>query len=143
MRAPVELHYNNAVNNREGRMSALIRMQNWLVVTITGLALAGPAFGLDRIAAPDVNPEKADGDCAKDEISVKGTVEHVELEGGFWGVIGDDGKRYDVVNLSKEFRKQGLRVKFVGRLRPDRVSFHMWGVIVEVISIEKLGDMKK
>lgn len=123
-------------------MSALIRMQNWLVVTITGLALAGPAFGLDRTAAPD-NSEKADGDCAKDEITVKGTVEHVELEGGFWGVIGDDGKRYDVVNLPKEFQQQGLRVEFVGRLRPGRVSFHMWGVIVEVISIEKIGATRK
>ena len=70
-------------------MSALVRTRNWLVVTITGLALAGPALGLDKIAAPDNNPEKADGDCAKDEISVKGTVEHVELEGGFWGVIAD------------------------------------------------------
>jgi|GEM_PF-1489420 len=124
-------------------MNALIRMQNWLVVTITCLALAGPAFGLDRTAAPDVSPEKADGDCAKDEISVKGTVEHVDLEGGFWGVIGDDGKRYDVVNLPKEFEQQGLRVKFVGRLRPGRVSFHMWGVIVEVISIEKIGATRK
>lgn len=69
-------------------MSALVRTRNWLVVAITGLALAGPALGLDKIAAPDNNSEKADGDCAKDEISVKGTVEHVELEGGFWGVIG-------------------------------------------------------
>ena len=123
-------------------MSALIR-KNWLVVTIAGLALAGPAFGLDKPAATDVSPGKADVDCAKDEISLTGTVEHVELEGGFWGVIGDDGKRYDVVNLPKEFRTQGLRVRFVGRLRPDRVSFHMWGVIVEVISIEKLGATKK
>lgn len=124
-------------------MSVLIRMQNRLVVTITGLALAGPALGLDRTAAPDVKSEKADGDCAKDEIAVKGTVEHVELEGGFWGVMGDDGKRYDVVNLPKEFQKQGLRVKFVGRVRPGQVSIHMWGVIVEVISIEKLGATRK
>ena len=120
-------------------MSALSRMQNLIVVTITGLALAGPALGLDRIIVSDENSEKADRNYSKAEITVTGTVEHVELEGGFWGVIGDDGKQYDVFNLPKEFRKQGLRVKLAGKLRPDRISFHMWGVIVEVISIERIG----
>jgi hypothetical protein len=121
-------------------MSALFRMQNLLVVTITGLTLAGPALGLENIVVPHDNSEKADTKCTKNKIAVTGTVEHVELEGGFWGITGDDGKRYDVVNLPKEFRKQGLGVKFVGRIRSGQVSIHMWGVMVEVISIERIGD---
>jgi hypothetical protein len=115
-------------------------MQNLIVVTITGLALAGSALGLERLAAPHDNSEKADRNCTMDEIVVTGTVEHVELESGFWGVIGDDAKRYDVVNLPMEIRKQGLRVKFVGRVCSGQVSFHLWGIIVEVISIERIGD---
>jgi hypothetical protein len=121
-------------------MRGMARIKNWISVSSMVLALAGPAFGLDVIAVAGDNSNKTGSDRARDDINVTGTVVHVDLEGGFWGIIGDDGKRYDVANLPKEFRKQGLRVRFAGKVRPDRVSFHMWGVIVEVVSIEKIGE---
>ncbi|MBI1919539.1 MAG: hypothetical protein HYS23_00510 [Geobacter sp.] len=124
-------------------MREMARMRNWIPVLIMVMALAGSAFGLDRAAATGDKPEKADKARSKDEISITGTVVHVDLEGGFWGVVGDDGKQYDVPNLPKEFRKHGLRVKFAARLSPGQISFHMWGVIVEVVSIEKIGEMSK
>lgn len=124
-------------------MRGMVRMQNWICVLIIVLAVAGSAFGLDRAAAAGDNPGKADKARSRDEISVIGTVVHVDLEGGFWGVVGDDGKQYDVPNLPKEFRKHGLRVKFAGRVSRGQISFHMWGLIVEVVSIEKIGEMSK
>jgi uncharacterized protein YidB (DUF937 family) len=74
----------------------------------------------------------------QDAIVVTGTVKQVEAEGGFWGIVGDDGKQYEVVNLQDEFKKQGLRVKVVGKVNPDQVSYHMWGIRVDAFTVEKI-----
>jgi len=70
-------------------------------------------------------------------IKTTGTIKHQGLEGGFWGIVGDDGQNYDPQNLAAEFQKEGLRVSFEAETRPDAASFHMWGTIVEIRSIKK------
>ncbi len=67
-----------------------------------------------------------------------GTVVFLALEGGFYGIKGDDGNKYDPINLSAEFQKDGLRVRFEAKELTDRASFHMWGKIIEIKHIEKL-----
>ncbi|HEX8960037.1 MAG TPA: hypothetical protein VF775_00530 [Geobacteraceae bacterium] len=116
------------------------RVQIVLTLSIMALIVGRQVSGQEVTAPPEVHPANTAQASDKKVISVKGTVAHVDLEGGFWGIVGDDGKHYDTVNLPREFRKEGLRVKFVGRTRPDRISYHMWGIIVEVVSIEKIGE---
>ena len=67
-----------------------------------------------------------------------GTVVFLSFEGGFYGIKGDDGKNYDPANLPEEFRKDGLRVQFEAKRPTRQASFHMWGVIVELVHIQKL-----
>ncbi len=72
------------------------------------------------------------------EIEGRGTVTYIDVEGGFYGIVtGDDG-RWDPINLTTEFMQDGLKVKFRAKLRKDLVSCHMWGTLIEIISIEKL-----
>jgi hypothetical protein len=66
-----------------------------------------------------------------------GTVRYISLEGGFYGIVGDDGKNYDPINMPQEFKIDGLRVQFTANLT-DYASYHMWGYVVKLISIEKL-----
>jgi len=68
----------------------------------------------------------------------KGTVVYLDLEGGFYGIVADNGKRYDPINLPKEFQQDGLRVSFEAKIRDDLASFHMWGQLVEIIKINRL-----
>ncbi len=65
-----------------------------------------------------------------------GTIRYLDLEGGFYGIVADNGQRYDPGKLEAAFEKDGLRVRFVLRERTDVVSFRMWGRIVEVVSLE-------
>jgi len=79
----------------------------------------------------------------KGEIRGKGTVKYLSFEGGFYGIVGDDGNHYDPLNLPQEFRVEGLRVRFKATrdhaiMTDHMVSFHMWGYIVKLISIERL-----
>lgn len=71
-------------------------------------------------------------------LDITGTVHFIELEGGFFGIIADDGTRYEPINLPEECRQDGLRVHLLARARDDYASIFMWGTIVEIVSIEAL-----
>jgi hypothetical protein len=73
-----------------------------------------------------------------DAVKVTGTIVFLSFEGGFYGIKGDDGKNYDPTNLPQEFRSDGLRVRFAAKELPGRASVHMWGTIVEIVTIQKL-----
>ena len=69
---------------------------------------------------------------------VTGTVRHIDLEGGFYGIEADDGTKLDPVNLPEEFRQDGMRVRVRVEELKDRVSIHMWGKIVRIVEIKRL-----
>jgi inhibitor of cysteine peptidase len=83
-------------------------------------------------------PRRFGGDAAnaRGVIKFTGKVVYNNLEGGFFGIVADDGKAYDPTNLPAEFRKAGMRVSAVIKKRPDMMSFHQWGTIVEIIDIK-------
>jgi hypothetical protein len=68
----------------------------------------------------------------------KGTIVFNDFEGGFYGIVADNGERYDPLNLPPDFNEDGLRVKFEGVIQPDVASFHMWGKVIELTKIERL-----
>jgi len=70
-----------------------------------------------------------------DEVSGTGAVEWFGIEGGFFAIRGDDGKVYDPMNLPAGFARDGLRVRFEGRIRRDVGSIRMVGEIVELRQI--------
>lgn len=74
----------------------------------------------------------------EDAIKSTGTIVFLSFEGGFYGIKGDDGKNYDPTNLPKEFQNDGMRVRFEARELTSRASVHMWGTIVELVTIQKL-----
>jgi hypothetical protein len=67
-----------------------------------------------------------------------GTIRYLDFEGGFYGIVADNGEKYDPVNLPRAYRKDGLRVKFHVKEKKGMAGIHMWGKIVEILSIEKL-----
>ncbi|MEN3202978.1 MAG: hypothetical protein ABDK87_04525 [Atribacterota bacterium] len=70
-------------------------------------------------------------------IQEAGTVVYVPLEGGFFGIVGDNGVHYEPVNLPEEFQVNGLRVVFVAE-PIDGVSAYMWGELIRLNRIEAL-----
>lgn len=75
----------------------------------------------------------------EDMIRTTGTVVYMDLEGGFYGIAGDDDVNYDPLNLGEEFREDGLEVEFTAYPVEDVASFHMWGQLVEIRSIEAVS----
>jgi inhibitor of cysteine peptidase len=76
----------------------------------------------------------------KEQIVVgTGTIQYNEFEGGFYGIVGDDGENYDPINLPSDFNEEGLRVKYTLKILKNQTSIHIWGIIVEIIKIEKVA----
>lgn len=73
-------------------------------------------------------------------INKSGVIKFINLESGFYGIIGDDGKNYQPVNLSNEFKVDGMKIKFEGRLRKNLSTIYMWGEPVEILKVEKINN---
>ena len=68
-------------------------------------------------------------------VHITGIVSHIDLEGGFFAIKGDDGTTYDPTNLPAEFQKDGLAVEAEVRRRDDMAGIHQAGPIVEIVRI--------
>ena len=73
------------------------------------------------------------------QFTTTGTVTYIDLEGGFYGIIGDNQENYDPINLPDEFQQEGLKISFTAKYRDDLANFHMWGRIIEILQIEEIN----
>lgn len=69
-------------------------------------------------------------------VSGTGLVRHIDLEGGFYGIVDDMGERYDPSNLPEDFKVDSLRVRYEATVT-DKMTTHMWGRPVDIITIER------
>lgn len=65
-----------------------------------------------------------------------GTIRYIDFEGGFYGIIGDNQKHYDPINLPELFKQDNLRVEFKARVLPNQNSIHIWGELIYILKIE-------
>ncbi len=89
-------------------------------------ACSHPAAGSSRPVAP--SPSR---------VEFSGKVVMVRLEGGFCGLVADDGRRFEPLNLPAEFCRDGLAVRVSGELLPGGVTMRMWGRQLRVDTIRR------
>jgi hypothetical protein len=65
----------------------------------------------------------------------RGQVIYVNVEGGFYGLLSDDGQKYLPLSLPDSFQQDALRVKFTARLLSRSKGFRMWGQTIEILGI--------
>ena len=71
-------------------------------------------------------------------MKVTGTITYVDLSGGFWGIVGDDGQQYNPLGgIPTSLQKEGLKVQADCSPSND-FSIFMWGTNVNIKKIEKL-----
>jgi heat shock protein HslJ len=71
-------------------------------------------------------------------IQGTGTIQYIDLEGGFYGIIGDDQEHYDPINLPEVYKQDNLRVEFKARVSPSQYSIHQWGKLIYILEIKQL-----
>lgn len=97
---------------------------------IAGLLVAGAVLACGCLGQDAANQEQ-------EIVAKNGTITYVDLEGGFYGIAAEDGTRYLPLNLSEEYRVDGMNVTFTGSVREDTVTIQQWGTPIEIAAIEQ------
>jgi len=67
-------------------------------------------------------------------------VEYIGLEGGFYGIITNNGQKLLPANLSKELRQDGAIVEVSGYFEQGVITFQQWGKPFKITSIKLLKE---
>ncbi len=73
--------------------------------------------------------------CQIGEIEHAGTITYVE-DGGFWGIVTEDGDRFVPENLPVEFEHEGMVIEFEGYVVDEDRAEGEWGIPVLLNEIE-------
>ncbi len=66
---------------------------------------------------------------------IRGTVVYLEMEGGFYGIITDDGESLLPLNLSEEHQVNGMLIYFTYSVEEDIATIQQWGTPVTINSV--------
>lgn len=69
-------------------------------------------------------------------IAGTGVIIHENLEGGFFGIVSEDGRKFLPDSLPPELQINGTRVIFSLKEKTDSMSVYMWGIPVSIVSIQ-------
>ena len=69
-------------------------------------------------------------------ITILGFIKYVELEGGFFGIMTEDGTKYFPEYLEQDFKQDGLGVRVQAKPQEQILGIQMWGTPIEIIKIE-------
>lgn len=72
-------------------------------------------------------------------ISFTGTVTFLEIEGGFYGIVSDDGEKYKPEVLDKEYQKRDLKVQVKAEKKSNSFGIFQWGTIIKIRNIRVLS----
>ncbi len=106
-----------------------------IIVLIVLVALVLIFSGEPEPVVPEPEPEE-------ETISGSGVISYIDLEGGFYGILADDGTQYYPINLDEGFEEDGLMVEFLGQLEEDFVSIHMWGTPITLMDIQAIPEVE-
>lgn len=71
-----------------------------------------------------------------------GTLTFLNFEGGFFGIITDQGNKLLPMNLAKKFQQHKAKVRFKGEIQKGLLTIQQWGTPFKISAIELIepGD---
>ncbi|WP_298665634.1 hypothetical protein [uncultured Methanofollis sp.] len=108
-----------------------------LFALICGAVLIAGCTGTDSGKELNETPGGTVTETVTAGITGTGTVTYIDLEGGFYGIVADNGTHYLPLDLDPAFEQDGLKVTFTLEPARDIMTIQQWGTPVKVISIER------
>ncbi|MFT4939969.1 MAG: hypothetical protein ACI88A_003019 [Paraglaciecola sp.] len=116
-------------------------------VIFASLALCLTACNSNLEAAPvaltkskELEPAMSGKELSSSIIEFRGTVKYIPLEGGFYAIYADDGRKFMPRKLGEIHRRHGLVVKVSGKILKDVLTIQQHGQVLDIRSIEIVDD---
>ncbi|WP_412972890.1 hypothetical protein [Glaciecola sp. MF2-115] len=90
----------------------------------------------------EVNDVNETGPKESEEITLKGQVLFQEMEGGFFGFIDENGKKYTPMGMNKEYLRHGLVIELTGTPLPNMMTITQFGEVIKVSNVVILDESK-
>jgi hypothetical protein len=68
-------------------------------------------------------------------IRIEGKVAFQPISGGFWGIIGNDGRQWRPVNLPSGLQQEGTAIAATVAPEREQFSIFMWGTAVRIVEL--------
>ena len=70
------------------------------------------------------------------EIKITGKSHFQNIGTGFWGIIGNDNKKWRPINMPEQLKQEGKIVNIKARIEDNDFSIEMWGTAIRIINFE-------
>jgi hypothetical protein len=87
----------------------------------------------NKNAWTELTPEGAGGP----QFHLTGTVTRLDIEGGLWLIRAQDGAKYSVINLPREFQVEGAQVEADARRREHVQVTQAAGPPIDILRIRR------
>jgi len=105
---------------------------------VLGIAMGGCASG-ETSSDPATETPPPPATASDSTVTGTGTIDYIDLEGGFYATVADSGERYDPgATLPEDVHQDGLRVRFEVTPQPGAITTRQWGTRVVVESVEEM-----
>lgn len=71
--------------------------------------------------------------------TIQATIVYLSIEGGFWGLVDEQGHKWLPLNMPEQLKVEGANVFLTIREHPGTPTSQMWGTPVEILSFPTLG----
>ncbi len=71
-------------------------------------------------------------------VSFTGSITYIEVEGGFYGITANDGRKFLPIHLPEMLKQAGTLVSVEAVPAKATVGIHMWGEYIELQRISVL-----
>lgn len=107
-----------------------MKLARYRAICVIGMALTA------LLGCGSSGPVGAQSDVVKD---AKGAIQAVRPDAGWYAIVPDSdrGSRYAPDRLPDEFKVDGLRVVFSGRIKPVEPNVRTWGIPFELTNIRR------
>jgi hypothetical protein len=68
-------------------------------------------------------------------FSLEGKVVYLAMEGGFYGIVSTEGRKYLATNLPRMLQQTNLAVRGKAVLQPNMMGIHQWGEYIQLLDI--------
>jgi hypothetical protein len=113
-----------------------IRRENFLTALLIVSFFSTVMEGCESLYERHGLNKPSNFDSKEEEISFVAEVILIPLEGGFYGLLAEDGRRFLPLNLPEGFRREGLKVRVRGEMKKNVATIYMWGTPFEIHEIE-------
>lgn len=91
-----------------------------------------PANIEELVETVELEPEVVEPET----LTILGFIKYIELEGGFFGIMTEDGTKFFPEYIEQDFKQDGLGVRVLAKPQEQILGIQMWGTPIEILKIE-------